>query len=195
MSDSTMPTPDPSSPAPTIPGGVEALRENWGWLLALGLVLIVLGVLALGSSVLVTQVWAVLLGVVLLIGGVLQIVQMVSARGWRGGLWHLAAGVLYAVAGGLLIAEPLVGAAWLTLFLAAFFLVDGVFKVVMAFQLRDHPNWGWLLLDGVVLVALGVLLWSEWPASGLFAIGLFIGIQMIFTGAGFAALALSARPR
>jgi uncharacterized membrane protein HdeD (DUF308 family) len=178
-----------------LPGGVEALREKSGWLMALGAVLMVLGVLALGASVLVTEVWAVLLAVFLLVGGVMQVVQAAQSRGWRGMLWHLLAGVLYVVAGVILLGQPLLGAVWLTLLLAAFFLVDGVFKVVMALQLTDHPGWAWLLVDGVILAALGILLWAQWPASGMFAIGLFIGIQMIFTGAGFLALAIAARAR
>ena len=165
------------------------------WLLLLGIVLVVLGVVAVGASVFVTEVWALLLGVLLLVGGVMQLIQALQSAGWRGMLWHVAAGVLYLIAGAILFAEPLVGAVWLTLLLAAFLLVDGIVKVVMSLQLTDHPGWPWLLIDGIVLAALGILLWAKWPVSGLFAIGLFIGIQMIFTGAGFVALAMSVRSR
>ena len=182
-----------TSNVPLPMGSVAALRENWGWLLALGIALMVLGVFALGAAWLVTEVWILLFGILLIIGGVFQVAQSFTARAWRGFLWHVLAGVLYLVVGAMLLAHPLLGAAAVTLVLAVAFLVDGLLKIVLSLQVRDHPNWGWLLLDGVVLVVLALLILGQWPAASAFIIGLLIGIQMIFTGAGFTALALAAR--
>ena len=88
---------------------------------------------------------------------------------------------------------PWAGALALTIVLAVFLIVEGIFKIMMAMRVRDHSGWGWLLASGVLSVILGVLIWAEWPASGLWVIGLLVGIQLLFTGWSLVMLALAAR--
>ena len=114
-------------------------------------------------------------------------------RGWRGFLLELLSAVLYLGVGILLLVNPLEGALALTIVLAAFLVVEGIFKIIMAMRVRDHDGWGWLLASGILSVTLGVLIWAQWPASGLWVIGLLVGIQLLFTGWSLVMLALAAR--
>ncbi|MBX6312528.1 MAG: HdeD family acid-resistance protein [Isosphaeraceae bacterium] len=171
---------------------LQEVRDYWLGFLALGIALIVLGVIALSYAVITTAAAVIVYGSFLLIGGGLQTVYAFWARQWSGFFLHLLAGVLDVVVGFLLIAHPAAGALVLTLLLAAYFLVGGIFRIVAALMTRYH-NWGWLLLSGVITLLLGLMIWWQWPLSGLWVIGLFVGIDMIFNGWSWVALALAAR--
>jgi uncharacterized membrane protein HdeD (DUF308 family) len=101
--------------------------------------------------------------------------------------------LLYLAVGILLLVNPLEGALALTIVLAVFLIVEGIFKIITALRVRDHDGWGWLLASGIMSVILGLLIWAEWPASGLWVIGLLVGIQLRFTGWALVMLALAAR--
>ena len=171
---------------------VQEFRHNWGWFLAMGVILIVAGTVALGSSVWATLVYVVFYGWLLLIIGVIEAVQSFWQRKWGGILVHLLGGILAAVVGLIIVANPGAGALALTLILAVFFMVTGLFRIMAALMMR-FPHWGWLLVSGAVTLALGVLIWRQWPVSGLWVIGLFIGIDMIFVGWSWVMAALAAR--
>lgn len=171
---------------------LEHLRKNWGWFLLLGLLFIGLGTAAIGASTLVTVVSIVLLGSLLLFSGAVQIVVAFWVREWSGFFLSLLAGILYATFGVMLIVHPAAGALTLTLLLAAFYIVGGLFRIITAIASRFN-QWGWALLSGVIKLALGILIWSGWPATGLWVLGLFIGIDLIFFGWFWVVLALSAR--
>jgi uncharacterized membrane protein HdeD (DUF308 family) len=104
----------------------------------------------------------------------------------------LLAGVLYAVAGVVMIANPALAAVSLTLLIAIILIVAGLFRLVVAFSTPLHHR-GWLILNGVISILLGVMIWRSWPVSGLWVIGMFIGIDMIFDGWTEIMLALSVR--
>ena len=168
------------------------LHKHRGWFLALGIGLIVLGIIALGYDVVTTALSVVLFGWLLVLGGILEIIHAFSTHRWGGFFLNFIAGLLTAVAGVLFVSHPLVGALTLTLFLGAFFLVGGVVAIVSAVRLQ-HPHWGWGVLGGVVTGLLGLLLWAQWPFSGLWFIGFAIGLQMIFRGWAWVMLALASR--
>ena len=172
---------------------MEALSRNWGWLLALGILMIILGVFAIGTPVVATIAFQVMLGWLLVIGGIAEAIHAFMAQNWRGFLFELLSAILYVVVGGLLLFNPLLGAAALTLLLAVFLVVEGIFKIVMALRVRDHRGWGWLLASGILSLILGAMIWAQWPASGLWVIGLLVGIQLLFTGWSLVMLALAAR--
>lgn len=172
---------------------MEALSRNWGWLLAFGILMIILGMFAIGAPVVATVAVQIMLGWLLVIGGIAEGIHAFMAKDWRGFFLELLSAVLYLVVGVLLLVNPLLGAAALTLLLAAFLVVEGIFKVIMAMRVRDHRGWGWLLASGVLSLILGVLIWAQWPASGLWIIGLLVGIQLLFTGWSLVMLALAAR--
>ncbi len=172
--------------------GLQELRRHWGWFLVLGLALIVLGVLALGASVFTTMVTMIFLGWVLVVDGVLQGVLAFRAHQWSGFFQHLLAGILSVIVGGLILTKPIASALTLTLLLAAFFTVSGLFQVVAALVMQ-FPGRGWAILSGAVNVVLGILIWQEWPESSLWLIGTFVGIDLIFKGWSYTAFGLSLR--
>jgi uncharacterized membrane protein HdeD (DUF308 family) len=172
---------------------MEALSRNWGWLLAFGVLMIILGVFAIGAPVVATVAVQVVLGWLLVIGGIAEAIHAFMAQSWRGFLFELLSAILYVVVGALLLFNPLLGAAALTLLLAVFLVVEGIFKIIMALRVRDHRGWGWLLASGILSLILGAMIWAQWPASGLWVIGLLVGIQLLFTGWSMVMLAFAAR--
>lgn len=173
---------------------VGEIRRNWGGFLALGLFLILIGAAAIGFSTFATLFSVILLGGLLIASGVVQIVQSFWARRWSGLFFSLLLGILYLVTGVLCIARPASSALALTLLIAAFCFVGGLFKMINALILR-FPYWGWVFFNGLVTFILGVLILSEWPVSGLWVIGLFVGIDILLLGWTWVVLALSARPK
>lgn len=171
---------------------LPALRERWGWFLGLGLLFILLGFLAIGSSVYVTVASMIFLGSLLLIGGVVQTVYTFSIREWSGFFLSLLSGILYSVVGFLMVTHPTSSAISLTLLLAAFYIVGGIFRIIAAASTR-FEHWGWILLSGLIKLALGIIIWLGWPDTGLWVIGLFIGIDLIFYGWFWVILSLAAR--
>jgi uncharacterized membrane protein HdeD (DUF308 family) len=172
---------------------METLSSKWGWLLALGILMIVLGVLAIAAPKPATLAVQFLLGWILVVGGIAEGIHAFMAQGWRGFLFELLSAILYLVVGVLLLTNPIGGALALTIVLAVFLIVEGIFKILMAFRVRDHRGWGWLAASGVLSVILGLMIWAEWPYSGLWVIGLLVGIQLVFTGWSLVMLALAAR--
>lgn len=168
------------------------LREHWGWFLALGITFILLGFVAVGASALVTVASMIFLGSLLLIGGVVQTAYTFSMRKWSGFFLSLLSGILYAVVGFLMIVHPTASALSLTLLIAAFYIVGGIFRLIGASSMR-FEHWGWAALSGVIKLVLGVLILIGWPDTGLWVIGLFIGIDLIFYGWFWVLLSLTAR--
>ncbi|QEH39138.1 acid-resistance membrane protein [Aquisphaera giovannonii] len=171
---------------------LEAIRGNWPWLLALGIVLVVVGTLAIGAPLLASLATSLTIGVFLLIGGGAQLVGAFWTRDWSGFFLVLLMGVLYAVLGLLFIRQPVQAAAALTLLVACALMVGGLFRIIGALTYR-FPHWGWVLLGGLLNLFLGILIWMEWPGSALWVIGLFVGIDMLFTGWTWIMLSLRLR--
>jgi len=169
---------------------LEGLRKAWGWLLVLGILLTIVGFMAIGSAFVATLTTVIVIGVLLMVGGVVDILSAFWAHCWRGFWLHLLAGILYAVLGFLLVQRPVAAAAGFTIVLAAAFLVGGLFRIVSALVDR-FPGWGWVLLNGVVTLVLGVMIWRDWPDSALWVIGLFVGIDMVFAGWSWIMMALA----
>ena len=172
--------------------GFDVVQRNWGWFLALGIVQIVLGMIALGEAFLMTIFSVVLLGWLLIIGGVASIVHAFMERQWGGFFIDLLTGLFYCVAGFMMVANPEAAALTLTLVISMFLIVGGIFRIVESL-VGDLPHKGWVFLNGVVTLVLGILIWRQWPLSGLWVIGLFVGIEMLFYGWSLVMLAMAAR--
>ena len=170
----------------------KSIRKHWGWFLALGTVQIVAGPLAVGFVFGATLATVVTLGVLLLIAAGAQMAAALLARDWDGFFLFLLLAFLYAVAGFLTLQHPLLAAEGLTLMLAALFLVVGLFRIAVAL-VDQVPSWGWLLSNGIVTVLLGLAIWQQWPASGLWVLGLFVGIELIVNGVTWSVLAVGVR--
>ena len=172
--------------------GVDGLRRSWGWVLALGIALIVLGTVALGASVLVTVTSVLLFGWLLIIAGGLQAAHGFWRRAWSGFFLDLLSGILYLVVGALFISNPLEAAATLTLMIAVALVFVGLMRIVLALS-THFQHWVWLLLNGAISLVLGIMIWRGWPETGYWVIGMFIGIDMLFYGWALVMLSLGVR--
>src|SRR6516164_5494807 len=148
---------------------MACLRKSSFWLLVLGALLIVVGLVAISSSFIAMLATVVTLGILLMIGGAVEIVDAFLGRGWRGFWMHLLAGILYLVLGFLMVQRPLAAAAFFTLMLATAFFVGGLFRIIVSLSERFY-GWGWVLLNGVISVVLGVLIWQEWHETAVWVI-------------------------
>ena len=190
------------SPTTNVPGPfrtviaaeVEMLRNHWKWFLALGIGMVVLGTVSLGCSILTTGVAVIAFGFLMLAGGIAEIISAFWAGKWSGTLIHLLIGILYTIVGVMIVHNPLNSAIQLTLLLAFFLIFSGILRIVFALS-EQFTGWGWVLLNGAVTLMLGLLIYKGWPSSGLWVIGLFIGIEMIFNGWAWVMLSLTLRPR
>ena len=165
------------------------IRRNWVAFLVLGILTIVLGVVMIAAPLVstMTSVW--LLGALLFVGGVFQFVGAFWARRWSGFILGLLTGVLYVAVGALIFIDPVDAAAGLTLLIAAFLIVGGIFRIVAAVAIR-FEHWVWPLVSGVLALVLGVLIWRQWPSSSFWVIGLFLGLEILFSGWTWVMLAL-----
>ena len=159
----------------------DSLRHKWGWLLTLGIVMLILGTIALFITPAATIGTVIVLGWLLVISGVVELVQAFRVRKWTGIFLHLIGGILGILVGLLVVTHPVAGALVWTLLFASFFTVVGIFRVIAAIRLK-FPHWKWAVFDGVVTFALGLLLWAEWPWSGVWFIGLAVGISLVLRG-------------
>jgi uncharacterized membrane protein HdeD (DUF308 family) len=175
------------------PGTFERIRERRGWLLVLGIILVGLGVLALGDTIIVTLVSVVFLGWLLIVSAIFEAVHWLRGREERHFL-DLVVFILDFVVGAILISNPAGGALAITLVLAVFFLVGGLMRLFGALS-SEAPHRAWAVLDGAVSALLGVLLWIHWPSSAFWFVGFAIGIGLIFRGWAWIMLALLVRQR
>ena len=171
---------------------MACLRKSGFWLLVMGALLIVVGLVAISSSFVATLATVVTLGILLMIGGAVEIVDAFLGRGWRGFGMHLLAGIMYLVLGFLLVQRPVAAAAVFTLMIAASFFVGGLFRILVALSERFY-GWVWVLLNGIITLILGILIWREWPEAAFWVIGLFVGIDMLFAGWSLVITALTIR--
>jgi len=172
--------------------GIDEVRKHSTWFLAIGIALVILGMVAIGYAVEMTIVSVMFLGWLLIIGGLFEVIHGFSRRLWSGFFINLLGGVLYTVAGVVMVANPALAAVTLTLVIAIILIVAGLFRLFIAFTTPLHHR-GWLILNGAISILLGVMIWRSWPVSGLWVIGLFIGIDMVFDGWTEIMLALSVR--
>jgi uncharacterized membrane protein HdeD (DUF308 family) len=168
------------------------LVQYWGWFLAFGIGLVVLGIAAVVRSVAATVVSMLFFGWLLLLASGIEIAQAVMVGHWVGFFHHLLGAILFGITGALLVTRPVIGAEVATLFMAMFFLIGGLFQLIGSLTVHAQ-GWGWQAADGIITFVLGVLVLSQWPVSGLWIIGLFIGIDLIFYGGAWIALALGLR--
>ena len=171
----------------------QLITEKWGWFLALGIVLILAGLAAIAFPLAGTIVAKTFLGWLFLLAGAIMVIHAFQASGWKGFLWELLVGILYLVAGGYLAFFPFTGLITLAIVLAALFIAEGVFEVIQAFRVRPHEGWVWLLLSGLAALAVGVLIAIDLPGSAVWALGLLVGINLLFSGWSYVFLALAGR--
>ena len=157
------------------------MPKRRGWMLATGLLLVVVGLCFLLVPLLATFAAGVLAGALLAVAGVAQLFDAVSERS-RGWGWSVAMGIIGIVAGVLLLIDPVAGMVGFTLLLAGFLLGTGALKMVLATVWSPIPGWGWMLFNGAITLLLGVLILSGWPGTGLWTVGVFLGVDALLAG-------------
>ncbi|KTD19702.1 HdeD family acid-resistance protein [Legionella londiniensis] len=169
------------------------LQRNWGWLLFLGIIFILLGSIGLGMLVGLTLVSVLFLGILLIIGGAAQVIDALRSKHWKGALWHLLVALLYIAGGIIIFYDPILASAALTALLASVLIIIGALRFFMALSLRGSKGWGWLMFAGLIAILLGILILAQWPWSGLWVIGLFLAIDLIVSGWTYIFIAVALR--
>ena len=191
----TATTNSPSDPH-SLGDSLRALRAKWGWIVALGVIFMLAGVIALGSVVVATE-WAVLIvGIMMVMAGVAEIIAAFSVKGWgKAIVWGLL-GLLYVAAGVVAIERPLMAAAVLTLFLGIALMAGGIVRMFLAWHMREAGKpWGWVVVSGLISLLLGAMIIAQWPYSGLYVLGIFLGIDLIFIGSSWFTIGLALKRR
>ena len=173
---------------------IQPVRRNGSWFLALGVLLMLLGIGIIGLSYQATIFSMVLFGICLMIGGSVQVAHAILARQWSGLFLSLFLGILYIITGFLCVTKPTTAAISVTLWIAAFLFIAGLFKMLAALILRFH-QWSWVFLNGVVTFLFGLMIYTSWPLSGLWVISLFIGVDLILAGWSWIILSFSLRKK
>lgn len=171
----------------------NAVKKDSTALLILGIVTIVLGVLAMMAPMMAGAAVALLVGFLLIAGGIMRTIFAFKCKSWGKGIIVFLLGLLTLLVGLYMVARPGLALASLTLFLAAYFMVDGIFEVIQAFDLKPLQGWGWMLFGGSVSILLGFMIWRQWPLSGAWAIGILVGIKLIFAGMAMAGIGAAGR--
>lgn len=187
----------------TDPGGAselqraltQSIREHWGLFLAEGIILVILGLLAIIVPPIATIAVTIFLGWLFLISGIVGLVTTFWARHAPGFWWALLSAVLAIAAGIVLLGWPIPGAVSLTLLLIAFFIIEGVLSILYAFEHKKELSgrWGWMLISGIIDLILAAIIWGGLPGTAAWALGLLVGINMLFGGSAMIAMAMHAR--
>lgn len=170
----------------------QQLKTNWNWYFVAGVALVALGTAALIFSYTSTLISVMYLGMLVAGLGLFELAQSFKMNRWTTFFLHLFLGILYIVGGIFIVIYPGLNALTLTLLLAFFFIISGIARMI--FALAKHlPHRVWIFINGAITLLLGILIWKEWPSSGLWVLGMFVGIEMIFTGWTWIMLSLMAK--
>jgi uncharacterized membrane protein HdeD (DUF308 family) len=171
---------------------VEIVRKASGWSIAWGVLLIVFGLLAIGSPFVAAVAVNVAIAWLIVLAGVVHVVLAFHAHGAGSMIWILV-GIAYLCFGAYLIMHPVLGVASLTLVLASLFLIEGILEIVLFFRVRPLRGSSWMLVDGIITLLLGLLIYMQWPSSSRWAIGTLVGASMIISGIARVAMSLALR--
>jgi uncharacterized membrane protein HdeD (DUF308 family) len=175
--------------------GLQPLRAKSGWIVALGIIYVIAGVVALGSVALATVATVFVVGIMMLIAGVAEVINAFQFKTWGKFLLWILLGVLYIVAGFVTFENPLLAAALLTLLLGFSLVASGIMRIVLAFSMKEGAPWIWVALSGTITVLLGIVILARWPVSGLYILGLFLGFDLVLAGASWIGVGFGLRAR
>ena len=165
--------------------GIEALRAKRGWIIALGIIYVIAGLIALGSVVMATVVSVFVVGIMMLIAGVAEVIHAFQVKSWGKFLFWLILGGLYIVAGFVTFENPLLAAALLTLLLGVALVASGIMRIILALSMKEGTPRIWVILSSIITLVLGLVILAHWPVSSLYILGLFLGIDLILAGVGW----------
>lgn len=169
------------------------VREGWRYLMGGGVLIAILGIIAVFTPYVTGIVLSLLLGAILVAGGFVHVAHAFRATHWTGALWQIVLALVYGVVGIALLANPVIGLTTLTILLIAFLFVEGVVELLMGFQIRPEPRWGWMVASGVISLVLGGLLLLGFPSTAAWALGLLVGLSLLSTGISMMSVAYVGR--
>lgn len=170
------------------------LEKNWRWMMGLGILFLILGAIALGMDLFLTIASVLAFGVLLIIGGILQLIHaVVYCKGWNGILSHAVNALLYLGVGAVIVNDPVLASTLLTLIIGIGLIMIGMLRAVTALQNRGTSAWSGTLVSGVLSILIGFMIMAHWPASGLWAIGLFVALELIIAGWSYVLIAIAVR--
>jgi len=184
-----------SSPHLGLGSGIAALHGKWGWIVALGVVYLIAGFVALGSVVMATVASVLVVGAMMIVAGAVEIIGAFQMKSWGKFLVWVLLGVLYVIAGFLTFDNPVFAAVLLTLFLGASLIASGAVRLFLAFSMKRESPWVWVALSGAITLLLGLLIVARWPVNSVYILGLFLGIDLIMAGAGWVSLGFALKRR
>jgi len=176
--------------------GVETNRPRakWGWFVALGVIMLIAGFIALTNIFVATVVSALYVGAMMLVAGIAQVIEAFQVRHWGAFFFWLVSGLLYAVAGLFALWNPALAAGALTLLLAISLIVAGILRIVIGLRFRPASGWGWIVSSAVITLIVGVILALGWPANTTFVLGIFLAVDLTFQGVAMIALGMALKP-
>ena len=172
---------------------VKDAKKNAGWLIFLGVLNAIVGFLAIGSPMVAGMSVVILVGIFMLIAGISQLFGSFKAGSFGSGALGFIGGLLTSVAGLLMFTRPLFGLGVLTILLGIYFFIDGIGEIALAFRIKPEKGWGWTLISGILAILLGFFIMSQWPFSGAWAIGMLVGIHLVFRGISLVVIGAAAR--
>jgi uncharacterized membrane protein HdeD (DUF308 family) len=193
-----MTTATTGGPAPphSLGDSIRTLRAKWGWIVALGIIFMIAGVIALGSVVVATASAVLIVGIMMIMAGVAEIIAAFRVKDWGKAIFWGLLGLLYVVAGIIAINNPFAAATILTLFLGIALMVGGIVRMFLAWHMREAGKpWGWVVVSGIISLLLGLMIVAQWPYSGLYVLGIFLGVDLIFIGSSWLSIGLALKRR
>ncbi|CDZ61129.1 HdeD family acid-resistance protein [Neorhizobium galegae] len=172
---------------------VSTVRDKWGWFLALGILLLIFGFIALANLFVATVASVFYIGMMMLVGGVAYLVHAFQVKGWDHILFWAASGILYTIAGLLAFWNPALTAVIVTFFMAVALIVAGMFRIWVGFRMRPMRGSGWVIFGGVITALAGLVIALGWPVNSLWILGLFLAIDLTMQGWALIAVALAAK--
>ena len=182
-----------TNPEARLSGPATIVRNAGRWLTVMGIVFVVLGMLAIVEPAVAGLAVAILVGWLLIFGGVAHGISAFAGGGAGRIVWQLIVAAIYAVAGLYFLTHPLLGLGTLTLYLAVVLLVEAVIEIVAYFMVGREGGSGWRLVNAIVTLLLGGMIWRNWPSSSAWAIGTLVGVNLMITGFSRLMLGTAAR--
>jgi uncharacterized membrane protein HdeD (DUF308 family) len=174
-----------------LPPSATEIRSKWGWFVALGIALLVLGLFAFWNLIAATVATVLWVGVLMVIGAIAQIIHAFQVKSWGGFFFWLLSGILYGVAGVIAWTNPVLAAVTLTLVLAFALIASGIMRIWGSFQLKPEIGWGWVLASGIVTLLAGIIFILGWPVNSLWLLGMVLAIDLTFQGIATIAFGLT----
>ena len=176
--------------------GLRALRAKWGWIVGLGVIFLIAGIIALGSVVTATASAVLVVAIMMIMAGVAEIIAAFNVKSWGKFAFWMLLGLLYIAAGIIATLNPWAAATILTLFLGMALVVGGIVRMFLAWSVREAGKpWGWVAVSALITLLLGLMIVAKWPYSSAYTLGIFLGIDLIFIGSGWFSIGLALKKK